>query len=235
MVYYALESVKNMAEFHPGIKSDQAPLRKKGLTKSGSCKQEDAVAEALFRAPVFSKACGVIPLFLYLFQHKERNMPQKNLNLQRITEICEKTARKFDYELCDAAMEKEPTGRYLRIYIDKEGGITLDDCEKYHRTVQPSLESFDYDFLEVCSPGIDRPLKTRRDIEKSLGMLVEARLYKPVDGKKSVQGLLREMDENHVLLQSGEAEIDLPRKAVAQVRLVPDLSALDEEEEDTSL
>ncbi len=161
-------------------------------------------------------------------------MPQKNLNMQRITEICEKTARKFDYELCDAAMEKEPTGRYLRIYIDKEGGITLDDCEKYHRAVQPGLESFDYDFLEVCSPGIDRPLKTKRDIEKSVGMLVEARLYKPVDGRKSVQGLLKEMDENHVLLQNGEEQIDLPRKAVAQVRLVPDLSALDEEEEDTS-
>ena len=103
--------------------------------------------------------------------------------------------------------------------------------------MQPGLESFDYDFLEVCSPGIDRPLKTKRDIEKSLGLLVEARLYKPVDGKKSVQGLLREMDENHVLLQTGEETVDLPRKAVAQVRLVPDLSALDEaeNEEDTSL
>ncbi len=161
-------------------------------------------------------------------------MPQKNANMVRITEICEKAARKFDYELCDAAMEKEPTGRYLRIYIDKEGGITLDDCEKYHRAVQPSLESFDYDFLEVCSPGIDRPLKTGRDIEKSMGLLVEARLYKPVDGRKSVQGLLREMDEDRVRLESGTEIIDLPRKAVAQVRLVPDLSALDEAEEDTS-
>ena len=156
-------------------------------------------------------------------------MPQKNLNMQRITEICEKTARKFDYELCDAAMEKEPAGRYLRIYIDKEGGITLDDCEKYHRAVQPSLESFDYDFLEVCSPGIDRPLKTKRDIEKSLGLMVEARLYKPVDGRKSVQGLLKEMNDDHVVLSCGEETVELPRKAVAQVRLVPDLSALDED------
>ena len=162
-------------------------------------------------------------------------MAPKNPDMQKITALCEKLAQKMGYELCDAAMEKEPTGRYLRIYIDKEGGITLDDCEKYHRAVQPSLESFDYDFLEVCSPGIDRPLKTKRDIEKSLGMLVEARLYKPVEGRKSVQGLLREMDENHVLLQSGEETVDLPRKTVAQVRLVPDLSALDAEEEETSL
>ena len=159
-------------------------------------------------------------------------MPPKNANMQKITAICERFAAKLGYELCDAAMEKEPTGRYLRIYIDKEGGITLDDCEAYHRAVQPSLEDFDYDFLEVCSPGIDRPLKSKRDIEKSIGLLVEAKMYKPVDGKKSVQGLLKDMNEEQVVLTVGEEEVTLPRKAVAQVRLVPDLSALDEEEED---
>ncbi len=159
-------------------------------------------------------------------------MPAKNLNMQRISDICEKLAQKLGYELCDVAMEKEPTGRYLRIYLDTEGGITLDDCEKYHRAVQPSLESFDYDFLEVCSPGIDRPLKTERDIEKSLGLLVEARLYKPVDGLKSAQGLLEKMDGESVQLRVGEKTLTFPRKAVAQVRLVPDLSALDEEEDE---
>jgi len=158
-------------------------------------------------------------------------MPPKNANMQKITAICENLAKKLNYELCDAAMEKEPTGRYLRIYIDTETGVTLDDCEKFHRAVQPMLEPFDYDFLEVCSPGIDRPLKTQRDIDKSIGLLVEAKMYKPVDGRKSAQGLLKEMNEEHVLLQSGEEEIDLPRKAVAQVRLVPDLSALDEDDE----
>ena len=162
-------------------------------------------------------------------------MPPKNTNMQKITGICERMAQNLHYELCDAAMEKEPTGRYLRIYIDKEGGITLDDCEAFHRAVQPSLESFDYDFLEVCSPGIDRPLKTQRDIEKSIGLLVEAKLYKPVDGRKAAQGLLQEMNDEHVLLKNGDELINLPRKAVAQVRLVPDLSALDEETEDPSL
>ena len=157
-------------------------------------------------------------------------MPPKNANMQKITVICEKMAEKMHYELCDAAMEKEPTGRYLRIYIDKDGGITLDDCEAYHRAVQPSLENFDYDFLEVCSPGIDRPLKSRRDIEKPLGLLVEAKLYKPQEGRKSAQGLLREMNDERVVLQCGEETLEFPRKAVAQVRLVPDLSALEEEE-----
>ena len=158
-------------------------------------------------------------------------MPPKNANMDKIAALCQRVADRMHYELCDAAMEKEPTGRYLRVYIDKEGGITLDDCEAFHRAIQPGLENFDYDFLEVCSPGIDRPLKTQRDIEKSLGMLVEARLYKPVDGKKSVQGLLLSMDGERVALQCGEEEVSLPRKTVAQVRLVPDLSALDETDE----
>ncbi|MBR1586251.1 MAG: ribosome maturation factor RimP [Clostridia bacterium] len=162
-------------------------------------------------------------------------MPPKNANMQKITAICEKTAERLGYELCDAAIEKEPTGRYLRIYIDRDGGITLDDCETYHRAVQPGLESFDYDFLEVCSPGIDRPLKTKRDVEKSIGLLVEARLYKPVDGKKVIEGLLKAMDDDHVVLTVGgeeETDVDLPRKVVSQVRLVPDLSALDEAEDE---
>ena len=157
-------------------------------------------------------------------------MASKSLNMQKITAICQRTADQMHYELCDAALEKEPTGRYLRIYIDTETGVTLDDCEKYHRAVQPHLEDFDYDFLEVCSPGIDRPLKTARDVEKSLGMLVEARLYRPVEGRKAIQGLLRAMDEEKVTLMEDGQEIELPRKAVSQVRLVPDLSALDEEE-----
>lgn len=157
-------------------------------------------------------------------------MAPKNANMQRITDICERFAKKLEYYLCDVAMEKEPTGRYLRIYIDKDGGVTLDDCEKYHRAVQPSLEDYDYDFLEVCSPGIDRPIKNQRDIDASIGLEVAAKLYKPLNGMKTVQGPLVRMDENEVVILCGEEETVLPRKAVAQVRLVPDLSALDEEE-----
>ena len=158
-------------------------------------------------------------------------MAQKNANLARIEAICEKQAQKMNYELCDVAMDREPTGRYLRIYIDRDGGITLNDCEAYHRAVQPALEPFDYDFLEVCSPGIDRPLKTKRDVEKSIGLLVEARLYKPVNGQKSAQGLLVEMNEERVALKVNEETLEFPRAAVAQVRLVPDLSALEDGEE----
>lgn len=163
-------------------------------------------------------------------QEKEKPMPPKNANMQKITAICERFAAKLEYYLCDVAMEKEPTGRYLRIYIDKDGGITLDDCEKYHRAVQPSLEDYDYDFLEVCSPGIDRPIKNQRDIDASIGLEVAAKLYKPMNGLKTVQGALVKMDDQEVVIRLGEEDVVLPRKSVAQVRLVPDLSALEEDE-----
>lgn len=173
----------------------------------------------------------MIPLFS-ISGKGEAPVPPKNANLQKISALCEKTAQLFGYELCDAAIEKEPTGRYLRIYIDKDGGITLDDCEAYHRAVQPKLEDFDYDFLEVCSPGIDRPLKTKRDVEKSIGLMVEAKLYKALDGQKAVQGELMGMDDEKVTLRVSGETVELPRKAVSQVRLVPDLSALDEESDE---
>ena len=148
----------------------------------------------------------MIPLFS-ISGKGEAPVPPKNVNLQKISALCEKTAQQFGYELCDAAIEKEPTGRYLRIYIDKVGGITLDDCEAYHR-----------------------PLKTKRDVEKSIGLPVEAKLYKAMDGQKAVQGELVGMDDEKVTLRVNGETVELPRKAVSQVRLVPDLSALDEED-----
>ena len=150
----------------------------------------------------------------------------------QVTPRCERVAAKLGFELVDVETERDATGVTLRIYVDRPEGMDLDGCERYHRALIPLVEDLDYDSLEVSTPGIDRPLKTKRDVEKSLGLLVEARLYKPVDGKKSVQGLLRGMDEQTVSLQCGEETVELPRNAVAQVRLVPDLSALEENEQE---
>ena len=156
-------------------------------------------------------------------------MARKQSGAERASKICEKVAQELNYELCDVAFDKEPTGLYMRIYIDQEGGITLDDCEKFHRAAQPKLDDIDYDFMEVCSPGIDRPIKTRRDIEKSIGLVVDVKLYKNQDGSKNFQGNLKSMDETSVVILQGENEKVFARKDVAQVRLVPDLSGLDED------
>lgn len=156
-------------------------------------------------------------------------MARKQSGAERASKICEKVAQELNYELCDVAFDKEPTGLYMRIYIDQEGGITLDDCEKFHRAAQPKLDDIDYDFMEVCSPGIDRPIKTRRDIEKSIGLVVDVKLYKNQDGSKNFQGNLKSMDETSVVILQGETEKVFARKDVAQVRLVPDLSGLEED------
>ena len=92
-------------------------------------------------------------------------MPKAELTTV-VTPKCQALADKLNLELVDVCLDKEGAGKYLRIYIDKPEGISLDDCEVYHRAIQPQLEEYDYDFLEVSSPGVDRPLKRERDFEK---------------------------------------------------------------------
>ena len=141
----------------------------------------------------------------------------------------DKVARQFGYELVGASVDKEPAGLYLRFYLDKEGGITLSDCERFHRDIQPQLERVNYDFLEVCSPGIDRPIKTDWDARKAIGEMVEIRLYKPRDGQKVFTGTFRGLSAAGYLLETTNGEILFPKKDVALARRVVDLSILDDE------
>ena len=141
-----------------------------------------------------------------------------------------KLADEMGYEMVDAELVKEGPGRYLRIYVDKEGGFTLDDCERFHRAIQPKLEAVDYDFLEVSSPGIDRPLKEDRDYERALGGEVEVRFYKPVDGSKVHQGILSGYDEETLRLLTQSGEKTFVRKETAQVK--PVIHFEDDEDEE---
>ena len=142
-----------------------------------------------------------------------------------------KQAADMGYELVEAAIEKEGAGNYLRFYIDKEGGITLDDCEKFHMEIQSKVEQFEYDFLEVCSPGLDRPIKTQRDAQKAAGKQVEIKLYKPRDGKKVLSGIFTLLDEEGYHLMQGSQEVVIPSKEVALARPTLDFEGL----EDTAL
>ncbi len=139
---------------------------------------------------------------------------------------CQRLADELGFELVDVALDKEDSGKYLRIYIDKEAGIDLNDCEKFHRAIQPQLESYDYDFLEVSSPGIDRPLKKDKDFERAMGMEVEAKFFKAIDGQKEFAGELVGYDkENFVLLVAGE-EKSFARKAASLIKPVVDMDGV---------
>ena len=132
-------------------------------------------------------------------------------------------AEKSGYELVDVCLDKEPTGKYLRFYIDKAEGVTLDDCEAFHKAVRPLAETVDYDFMEVSSPGIDRPLKKDRDFERNLGTEIEIKLFKPIDGMKVVTGILAGLEEGNIVLDTGEGRTLIPRKAAALVKPVVDM------------
>ena len=141
---------------------------------------------------------------------------------------CAKIAADMGYELVDAAVEKEPTGKYLRFYIDRPEGISLDDCEAYHKAVRQLADSVDYDFMEVSSPGLDRPLKKDRDFERALGTEVEIKLFKAVDGVKVITGTLAGLEDGDIVLDTPEGEKRVARKAAALVKPIVDLSGIEE-------
>ncbi len=140
---------------------------------------------------------------------------------------CKRLADQMGFELVDVCLDKEGAGKYLRIYIDKPEGISMDDCETYHRAIQPQLESYDYDFLEVSSPGIDRPLKKDRDFERALGSEIEIKLFKAMDGQKVITGILAGLENGDIVLDTPAGEKRIPRKTAALVKPVVDMEGIE--------
>ena len=126
------------------------------------------------------------------------------------------------FTLCDVEFVKEHGDWVLTLYIDKPGGVTIDDCERVSRAVDPMLDEADpieqgY-FLSVSSLGLDRPLKKDADYERNLGKRVEVKLFAPKDGKKEFVGELLRFDENIVVIRLEKGELTLERKAIALAR-----------------
>ena len=140
--------------------------------------------------------------------------------------ICGEVAARLGYELVDTALEKEGARLYLRAYIDKPGGVTLEDCEKFHRAVQPLVEHIEYDFLEVTSPGIDRPLKTDQDLQAAVGEEVVIRLFKQIHVAREHRGRLSGFDRDTVRATTPAGEREFLRKDVARMERWVDLSVL---------
>ncbi len=131
------------------------------------------------------------------------------------------------FSLVDAELVREGQSRYLRIYIDKPGGITLEDCEAYHRAAQPMAEEVDYDFLEISSPGLDRPLKTQKDFDAHTGEAVELHFYRPQQGAKQINGRLAGLVSGEIVLDADGRELRFPQKDVSICRLAVEFSEAD--------
>lgn len=127
------------------------------------------------------------------------------------------------FELIDIEFQKEQTDWVLTLYIDSPNGITIDDCERVSRAVEPLLDEADpipqaY-FLSVSSPGLDRPLKKDRDFERALGKAVDVKLYAPQDKKKEFSGALLRFDaESFTIGEPNGKERTILRKDAANVR-----------------
>lgn len=142
--------------------------------------------------------------------------------------IALRLADEMGYELVEAAFERENTGLYLRFYLDKEGGITLDDCEGFHRAMQPLVDHLEYDFLEVCSPGIDRPIKNQRDADRCLGLDIEVRLYKPQDGQKMFGGQFVAYQNGDITIRCADgSERTFLKKDIAVARCAIDMEEVE--------
>ena len=142
-----------------------------------------------------------------------------------VAELVAGTVAENGCALWDVEYVKEGADWHLRITIDKEGGVGIEDCERVHRAIDPILDEADpiegsY-YLEVSSPGIERELKTDRHLSASVGALCEARLFAPLNGTKSVQGRLSAFDsETLTLTPDGGEAVVLPRKAVSRIGTV---------------
>ena len=146
---------------------------------------------------------------------------------QKTEEILNPIVEEYGFELVDVEYVKEGSTWYLRAYIDKPGGITVDDCEIVNRALGGILDEKDFIeesyILEVSSPGLGRPLKKERDFERSLGQEVEIRTYRMVDRQKEFRGVLKAYDKDAVTIVTEEEEEQIfPRDNIALIRLAFD-------------
>ena len=127
------------------------------------------------------------------------------------------------FELVDVEYVKEGSNWFLRVYVDKEGGIDIDDCGRISEFLSEKLDEKDpiptaY-FLEVSSPGAERPLKKVQDYYKAVGQHVFVTTYEPVDGLKEFEGKLASFDEQTVVVEIGKKTHEIPYNKVASARL----------------
>ena len=141
---------------------------------------------------------------------------------QRVWEIAEPLADEIGIWIWDVEFVKEGARKVLRITVDSEEGIGIEDCEKLHRAIDPLLDEADLieeqDYLEVSSPGIERELKTDMHIEACEGWDVEVKLYAPKDGSKLFRGELLPLTESgDVAIRIGDAVTVFERSTVAKI------------------
>ena len=154
-------------------------------------------------------------------------MSKREVYEQKTEEILQPIVEEHGFELVDVEYVKEGSNWYLRAYIDKPGGITVNDCETVSRKLSDILDEKDYIedsyIFEVSSPGLGRPLKKEKDFKRSIGEEVEIRTYRAIDRQKEFIGFLKAYDEDTVTLEYDDETTQVfERKDIALIRLALD-------------
>lgn len=154
-------------------------------------------------------------------------MSKREIYEQKTEEILNPIMEELGFELVDVEYVKEGSSWYLRAYIDKPGGININDCETVSRRLSDILDEKDFIddayIMEVSSPGLGRPLKKEKDFKRSLGMEVDIRTYRMIDRQKEFTGILSSYDEKTVTIElEDETTKTFERADIALIRLAFD-------------
>ena len=140
-----------------------------------------------------------------------------------VTQFAAPIVEQAGCKLWDVEYVREGAERFLRIFIDKDGGVDVSDCEKIHRLIDPILDEKDpiaesYHF-EVCSAGLERALKRASDFERFMGSPITVKLYRPRNGLKEISCVLRGYEDGAITVEAGKETITFAKSEVALVRL----------------
>ena len=160
-------------------------------------------------------------------------MSKRDTYEAKFEQILMPITEKFGVQIYDVEYVKEGADWYLRAYIDKDGGVTIEDGEKVSRAVSEVMDQADFIddayILEVSSQGLGRTLKKDKHLEKSIGMEVEVKTYKPIEKQKEFSGVLKEFDADSITIVTEEAdaeennmEMKFARSEIALIRLALD-------------
>lgn len=147
--------------------------------------------------------------------------------VERLESVIEPVLSREGYELVDLDYSREGGRRFLRLFVDKEGGITLGDCEHISDTVGAYLEHSDIIdeayHLEVSSPGLDRVIKKEKDYRRFSGRKVVITTFAPLDGRRKFSGTLKGLEDGEVLVEVEERVFRIPLQDISKTRLAIEL------------
>ena len=143
---------------------------------------------------------------------------------EKIESLVTKPINNLGYDVYDVQYVKEGKDYYLRIFIDKQEGIDLNDCEKVNNEINNLLDEADYIkdqyFLEISSPGIERILRKDKHLKDNIGKMIELKLFKPINKQKNIEGTLNNFDKDFILLKADENEIKIDRKDISVIKTI---------------